>query len=221
MSMEISENDLKISARARIEFIMRKFGWASPYAMSSNTPVKRSSIQRVRSTDRIGPKVAGLIAASCGLNPVWVETGAGEIYAPMDVSSAYAYVPKANARLSAGGGLVASEGFEPERYAFLRSWLSEVATSTANLVLMVVNGDSMEPTLLDGDMVLVDMGRKELLSDGIYAIGDDDVAMVKRLQRSSNHIIVISDNPIYKEYGMGLQELRIHGRVIWFARQLR
>ena len=50
--------------------------------------------------------------------------------------------------------------------------------------LMTVMGDSMEPTLFDGDLVLVDLSRKDLAQEGIFAVRIYDGLAVKRLQRA-------------------------------------
>ena len=137
---------------------------------------------------------------------------------------AYAYIKKAKARLSAGGGIIPDEEFEEQRYAFIRSWLKTVATSEEACILMEIDGDSMRPTLESGDMVLVDQGRQDLISDGIYAFGEGDVINIKRLQRVYPNVRIVSDNPdkdCYPSREVDPSTIRIIGRVIWFARQLR
>ena len=137
---------------------------------------------------------------------------------------AYAYIRKAKAHLSAGGGVIPEEEFEEQRYAFVKSWLKTVATSEAACILMEVDGASMMPTLEPGDMVLVDQGRQDLISDGIYAFGEGDVINIKRLQRIHPLVRIVSDNPDtirYPSREVDPTTIRIIGRVVWFARQLR
>ncbi len=95
----------------------------------------------------------------------------------------FTLVPKALAKLSAGGELLPHEGLKPERYAFRRNWLSQVITGVRNAVLLDVDGDSMEPDLETGDTVLIDMGRTDVVNGGIYAIGVAGVAQIKRLEQ--------------------------------------
>ena len=121
-------------------------------------------------------------------------------------------------------GVIPDEDFEEQRYAFIKSWLKTVATSEAACILMEIDGDSMRPTLESGDMVLVDQGRQDLISDGIYAFGEGDVINIKRLQRVHPNIRIVSDNPdrdLYPSREVDPSDIRIIGRVIWFARQLR
>ena len=132
---------------------------------------------------------------------------------------AFCMVPKAQAKLSAGGGIVPEEGTTGEEYAFRLDWLKEVATSTQNVILIDVDGDSMAPTLLNKDTVLIDMGRTELRGDRIYAIAIGDVVSIKRLQRlGPNCIRVIADNPAYYTHEIHQSELHIIGQMIWFSR---
>jgi phage repressor protein C with HTH and peptisase S24 domain len=52
--------------------------------------------------------------------------------------------------------------------------------------LIRVDGDSTEPTLLSGDLILVDHGRNYLdPHGGLYAISIDHSLMIKRVQLST------------------------------------
>jgi phage repressor protein C with HTH and peptisase S24 domain len=89
--------------------------------------------------------------------------------------------------------------------------------------LIRVDGDSMEPTLMDGDLVLVDRGRNFVdPAGGIYAITIDDESAVKRLQPifPSSRMRIISDNPVYPPIEADPDQIRISGKVIWFGREL-
>src|SRR3546814_11782305 len=71
------------------------------------------------------------------------------------------------------------------------------------LSIIRVEGDSMAPTLDDGDDILVDGGDAAArLRDGIYVLRMDDVLMVKRIARApgQGRISVISDNPHYRSW---------------------
>jgi phage repressor protein C with HTH and peptisase S24 domain len=131
-------------------------------------------------------------------------------------------VPRAEARLSAGdGALVFSEDFA-ESYSFRRDWLHRVATSLDNVLLMAVLGDSMYPTIQEGDMVMVDRGRDYPHSGKIFAFTPgDDLIQIKRLESRGEKIRIISDNSsLYQPFDLPSDQIRIIGQVIWFARQL-
>lgn len=130
------------------------------------------------------------------------------------------YVPMAETQLSAGGGaFVISEEIEGY-YAFRKNWLSRVASSAKNLVLMRVIGDSMSPTIQQEDTVMIDIGKRSIKEGMIYAIRFDSTVMIKRLAfRPGGRILIISDNrQEYEPYEAELKDLHIIGQIIFFCR---
>lgn len=160
-----------------------------------------------------------------GININWLLTGEGgeKAISPGEdgAETEFDMVPMARAKLSAGGGnIVLSEGFK-EYYAFRKEWVSRVATSKNNVFLMAVEGDSMEPTIYDGDTAMIDQGRQEIRTGRIYALGTGDLIMIKRLDVLMDaRVKVISDNAKYSPYIIDGKTLRVIGQVVWFARQL-
>ncbi|MBA1924499.1 helix-turn-helix transcriptional regulator, partial [Escherichia coli] len=65
-----------------------------------------------------------------------------------------------------------------------------------------VRGDSMCPTIEPGDLIFVDVSINQFDGDGIYVFGFDDKIYVKRLQMIPDKLLVISDNQIYREWGI-------------------
>ena len=88
-----------------------------------------------------------------------------------------------------------------------------------------VCGDSMEPTLHDGDEVMVDLNDgQSRLRDGIYVLRMDDMLSVKRvaIEPQGKRVSVLSDNPAYPSWrGLEKRTINIVGRVLWFGRALR
>ena len=56
----------------------------------------------------------------------------------------------------------------------------------------------MEPTLSEGDSVLVDVSQKSPSSDGIYAVVMNNRVFIKRVQFIPDGFLLLSDNPKYK-----------------------
>ncbi len=130
-------------------------------------------------------------------------------------------VPQVNGSISAGGGLVADDSIEM-RIAFRREWIQRRG-DPQNMSLIRVSGDSMEPTLLSGDLVLIDHGRNFVdPQGGIYAIALDDSIMIKRLQviYPAKTLKIISDNSRYEPLETVTDQVRINGKVIWFGREI-
>ncbi len=84
-----------------------------------------------------------------------------------------------------------------------------------NIEAINVTGESMEPTLNDGDIIFVDHTKKDCTRDGIYAIYTPDGLLVKRIQnRADGKYDVISDNEIYSNQVIHKNDLTIHGKVL-------
>lgn len=83
-------------------------------------------------------------------------------------------------------------------------------------------GDSMFPTLLSGDMVMIDTTQNCLsMSDRVYAVSLHGAAAIKRLRLEKDHkILVVSDNPHVDNYVIDADDVIVHGRVVWFGREL-
>jgi len=132
----------------------------------------------------------------------------------------FAEVPRFDADLAAGSGRVNHETGPVEHLAFSRRWLQRLNVDPENACLLSVKGDSMEPTLLCGDMVLVDQDRKGIRDCRVYAFMDiDGLSRVKRLEKISDEILVLrSDNPTSEtEFRRGeeMNRLEVLGEVVW------
>jgi len=126
---------------------------------------------------------------------------------------------------SAGPGAIVNEGHAKPYFGFEERWLKALtATPASNLSIVRVEGDSMSPTLNDGDDILVDLGDAgERLRDGIYVLRIDDALVVKRLALNpvGRRVTVQSDNPAYPDWpDCGLDEINCIGRVIWSGRKV-
>ncbi|MEO9634183.1 MAG: S24 family peptidase [Parasphingorhabdus sp.] len=123
---------------------------------------------------------------------------------------------------SAGPGSL-SEDEQAEAMGFGPKWLKRLGANPDNLSLIVVDGDSMEPSLGDGDDIMVDhSAASRPLRDGIYVLRMDDVLLVKRIAMGpSGKFSVRSDNPRYPDWeDVGADSVNIIGRVVWTGRRL-
>src|SRR4051794_36140464 len=126
---------------------------------------------------------------------------------------------------SAGPGSIVNEGLGKPYMAFdERGVKALTATSPERLSIVRVEGDSMSPTLNDGDDILVDLGDcGERMRDGIYVLRVDDAVVVKRLALNpmGRRVTVQSDNPAYPDWpDCGFDEIHCIGRVIWSGRKI-
>jgi phage repressor protein C with HTH and peptisase S24 domain len=136
------------------------------------------------------------------------------------------FIRRLNVSASAGpGALVESEQTAAE-YGFDRRWLRDISSSSPDdLSIIRVDGSSMEPTLLDGDDILVDRSDEAPhMRDGIYVLRRDQTLMVKRLSLhpTAGTLTIGSDNPAYSTWtDCDPKSVDIVGRVIWAGRRLR
>ena len=132
-------------------------------------------------------------------------------------------IPVLNVDASAGFGAIAESETAHTRFGFDERWLGRLTRAkSASLSIIHVLGDSMEPTLSDGDEVLVDASDQgSRLRDGIYVLRADDALVVKRvtLKPGGRKITISSDNSAYPSWDdVDRSEIQVVGRVIWFGR---
>ena len=123
---------------------------------------------------------------------------------------------------SAGPGSLADDEYA-ESMGFGPKWLRRLGIDPANLSLIAVDGDSMDPTLGNGDDIMVDHSASSRpLRDGIYVLRMDDVLLVKRVAMSpSGKLAIRSDNPQYPDWDdVSAESVNIIGRVVWTGRRL-
>jgi transcriptional regulator with XRE-family HTH domain len=107
-----------------------------------------------------------------------------------------------------------------EKWQFPESFVHEqLHSAPKQLLVLEATGDSMAPTILAGERVIVDTVHTTPSPDGLYAIRDAfKSVIVKRLQvlRSSRPtgVKVISDNPTHPSEEVPLGELEIVGKVL-------
>ena len=146
----------------------------------------------------------------------------GPVYNVSLDSADYAAIPRLDARLAAGGGAINDQVMRTGALAFRRDWLRERAISPDQACLLTVTGDSMAPTLHDGDLVMIDERHTTIRNRHVYALIDTDgMARVKRLDHIPEQLIIFtSDNPAHPtetRQGPDMNRLRILGEVVWSA----
>jgi len=129
-----------------------------------------------------------------------------------------------NIEASAGDGSVVNSE-EPTDHLWVENkWLQEIVHYVpSDMAIIKVKGDSMEPTLSPGDMILIDRQpiERDQLNDGIYVINRNGTTHVKRLQSTEEGIRIISDNKTLYEAETVTDNLIVCGRVIWAWRGKR
>ena len=142
------------------------------------------------------------------------EGGAGEYAGQRRATGEWADVPRLPLGASAGPGALAQSEAPVGQLRFSARWLKANGLDAAMLSAIEVEGDSMDPTLRDGDEILVDRTPRPLRA-GIHVLRLDDVLLVKRVERAGERVRLISDNRAYPEVERAAGEVEILGRVVW------
>lgn len=152
------------------------------------------------------PRRAKLMALATyiGATSEWLLGGeASSLPLPVVHSDAYR-VELLDIQASAGPGcMVSSEVVETLRAIEYtrdqaRTLFGQRPAETIKMI--TVRGDSMEGTIDPGDQIFLDMHSNVFDGDGIYVFVFGKTLHVKRLQMQKNALLVLSDNPRYREW---------------------
>lgn len=137
----------------------------------------------------------------------------------------FIHVPRYDVQASAGNGSLVHDESVVDHLAFKRDWVVRtLGLDPKRLALIDVAGDSMSPTINDGDLILLDTRPEQSRTEGIYVINLCGSLLVKRIRmRLSGVVDVVSDNERYGTEtisGEQLTSLQIVGRVVWQGRRV-
>ena len=174
-------------------------------------------------------KLAGVVEC----DPGWLLTGEGSGNRQNPESSltdfsmeGFVLLPRYNIEASAGGGAIIHSEQIVDHLAFKADWVhKELGTDPKNLVLVHSMGDSMEPTIRSGDLLLVDRSKSRMKGDGIYLINLDDGLMVKRVEwLLGGGVVIRGDNTAVSREQLlpstDLEKLQLLGRVVWVGSKI-
>jgi hypothetical protein len=133
-----------------------------------------------------------------------------KLYRSSDLPEGSFVIPLLDQRLSAGPGTALPEADEAKALIPVPGYLRQYGE---NIAALTVDGDSMEPTLHRGDMVVCDsLGWS---GEGVYAVRMGGSGFVKRITKRPGKVVVLSDNPRYppQEEPEGSEDFAIIGRV--------
>lgn len=233
---------IKPEVCGRLRLVRDKLDQATFAGLLNVSPSYISMIEKGKRLP--GTTLTELTSIKFNVNLDWLLTGEGEMYneggrivplrrdgkgkthkqgvAPREeVPDDFVFIPQVRGEISAGAGSVPDDVIEL-KIAFAKDWLKRRG-DPKNLSLIRIRGDSMEPTLRSGDLVLVDHNRNYLdPQGGIYAVAMDDLIMIKRVQvlYPTDRVSIISDNPQYESIEIKAAEVRINGKIIWFGREI-
>ena len=160
---------------------------------------------------KIGEKTLKLIEMQYNINPNWLRTGQGNMFIDNKQNQNIAKVQIKNITnsnvdnninipyytdISASAGYGAFTGMEEYENVIVSKSIMKVNDYSA---IITVTGDSMEPTLLNKDKIIIDTNDKyELKKNKVYVIRKDNELYIKRFSTCINGMCIFtSDNTKY------------------------
>lgn len=182
--------------------------------------IKRGTPRKLDEDDRrVLARYFGVPEAMLG----GASTG-GALPPPLRTTPAVVAVPRLALGASAGGGTLDEDERAAGVMAFDARWLRHLGVRPQRVSIIRVDGESMAPTLSDGDDIMVDHDDDaDRLRDGVYVLRLDGVLMVKRIAMGPRRgrFSVVSDNPHYPDWAdIDPALVDIVGRVVWTGRRL-
>jgi phage repressor protein C with HTH and peptisase S24 domain len=206
-------------------------------ALGKQLGLTRSAVSQWESEDT-EPSAENLraIAVATNVNYDWLATGRGSPQGDHP-SHPQKGIVEIDVRAGLGGGGTTegrevmrdgkfSDPLKDEGWKFpARFMREEIRAPESRVVILETSGDSMSPTILSGDRVIVDTGHRLPSPDGIYALRDQyGNIVVKRLQllRGADppRLKIISDNKSHEAEEVSADEITIVGRVLWALTRL-
>lgn len=208
--------------------------------LASETDTSYRTVQNYVSGERgVGSEFLSALSERLGVSASWVLTGKPPIFLQDEHSNVhlsgqqsvstkptisaaapdFISIPRFAVDAAAGPGALVDTETQTGFYAFNRAWLARRHLDPKSLAVISVRGDSMEPRLSDGDLILVDRAQQQI-SDGIaYVLRLGSDLLVKYVQRiGPGAISILSANTLYPPREIDIAaldgELEIIGRVI-------
>jgi phage repressor protein C with HTH and peptisase S24 domain len=132
-------------------------------------------------------------------------------------------IPEVQVGLSMGGGSVLEDWPVVQMVPFSRAWLRGLTASSADhLMVARGDGDSMMPTILDQDLVIIDRAQATpKQQDRIWALTYGGWGMIKRLRSLPDGSLQInSDNSTVSPITAYEGEAQVIGRVVGVVRRI-
>ena len=176
------------------------------------------------------------LARTAGVGVAWLADGEGPepVFEPAhggrrrqavrDVSdstdwSEFVLLPRRPEAAAAGASTPAAPAGR-EFMALRHDWVRSVCSVDPNkLVLETAVGESMTPTIRDGNTLLIDSTDQTFRNFGIYVLAINGQRLVKRVQRKHDgSLVLISDNNAYQPDTVSPEaasDVSVVGRVVW------
>jgi phage repressor protein C with HTH and peptisase S24 domain len=153
---------------------------------------------------------------------MWLSTGKGQrtskIEKTIDVDSDFVAIKRVNFKLSAGISGYEVEYLNGHRAPifFRRDWLVTRHLNASSLFAVEVSGQSMEPSLFEGDLAVVNAEDTTPIDGEVFAANYEGELVIKRMLRNNGEWFLSSDNSDKRRYSDKRcdEQTSIIGRII-------
>ncbi|WP_193746555.1 helix-turn-helix transcriptional regulator [Ruegeria sp. ANG-R] len=217
---------MALSFQERVSRVIDLAG--GPSATSDATGLSRRVIDKYRNGDS-DPSRERLVALAKagGVDIGWLASGEGEMCQETVQLTLpnLLQMPRYPVSASAGHGRFLHDAKIMDYVPFPADFFTtHVKGNPEDMFIINASGDSMEPTMRDGDMIMIDRSAAvKPINAGIYCFTLGDLNFVKRLQQLPDGILARSDNREYTEFMIKpdqRDEFHPVGRVVWIGRSL-
>ncbi|WP_161626305.1 S24 family peptidase [Sphingobium baderi] len=187
---------------------------------SANTTINR--FKKGTAETRLGRQTLTKLKEAYPKFPGFVDADSGE--RPNDgEDSDDVDIQQWNVAYGMGGGTYLDIPVTGEMHKFSRSWLRQFTNAPPEKIFLATGtGDSMTPTILDSDIVLIDTSENQIrVGDKIWAVAYGETGLIKRLRRMADGSVkMLSDNPVVDPETAYDGELTVVGRVVAVVRKM-
>lgn len=208
---------------ARLRPLAQKGGRLDLQGLAEATGLPYPTLQKVMA-GKVMPQAETLavLARHFGRSIEWVLTGEETNPAYGQPAGEIVRIPIVEVEAAAGFGRQAPPDPTIVDGIVMPVWLARSMGSVEHLKIVVVRGESQEPDLSDGDLVMYD-GSQLYRAPGMYVVVLDGDLVVKRLQRTPEGVTILSRHPEYDPIDVPAAEvderLRVLGKVVWSGKQ--
>ncbi len=156
-------------------------------------------------------------AAALGVDVAYVLTGVSTSASNDDESDLIAIKDYRSIKVSAGFGGFNEEPYDVPETLIEKAWLNARGLKAKDCAMFKVSGDSMTPTLSNGDDIIINQAEKQLKDGQIFVLNHQGTMWVKKVQLAFAGVELLSDNKDYKAIVLTQEEansLNVIGRVV-------
>jgi len=225
---------------SRLDEAMHEAGFPSQSALARASGIPQPTINRILKAVGVkGPEssTVAALAAACNVSFNWLNEGIGPkargndgtatatnfphqkvaIAEPGDPNSYFIKKVKLQLRAGVTGFQTVPDIYDGDTVSLAKNWADRKGYNPKALIALTVAGESMEPNLYAGDVVIVNTADMEKKDGAVYAFNYDGEAVIKRLVKERGEWWLFSDNSDqarHRPKGCASVDCGIIGRVV-------